>query len=68
MKDAGIEPIITLYHFDLPQALQDKYGGWTSDKVVPDFVKYAETAMKELGPYAKTWLTFNEPKNACFLA
>ena len=66
-KDAGIDILVTLYHFDLPQALQEKYGGWADEKVVADFTAYAKAAMKELGPYVRTWLTFNEPKNGCFL-
>lgn len=65
--DAGIDILLTLYHFDLPNALQEKYGGWTDERIVDDFVAYAKTAFKEFGPYVKTWLTFNEPKNGCFL-
>jgi len=65
--DAGIDVLVTLYHFDLPQALQARYGGWADERVVADFTAYAKTAMRELGPYVRTWLTFNEPKNGCFL-
>ena len=66
-KEAGIDILVTLYHFDMPQALQDRYGGWADERVVADFTAYAKAAMTELGPYVRTWLTFNEPKNACFL-
>ena len=56
----GIEPMITLYHWDLPQALQDAYGGWESEHSIDDFVQYAETVFKRLGSKVKYWITFNE--------
>ncbi len=37
-----IEPQLTVFHWDLPQALEDEYGGWLSERIVPDFVNYAE--------------------------
>ena len=39
----GIEPMLTLYHWDLPQALQDEYNGWESRQIIEDFTHYAET-------------------------
>jgi beta-glucosidase/6-phospho-beta-glucosidase/beta-galactosidase len=42
LRAACIEPWVTLYHWDLPQALQDSYGGWTSPRVVEDFAAYTE--------------------------
>ena len=57
---AGIEPYVTLYHWDLPQALQDAYGGWESERSIDDFVQYAETVFKRLGSKVKYWITFNE--------
>ncbi|MCR4777895.1 MAG: glycoside hydrolase family 1 protein, partial [Lachnospiraceae bacterium] len=56
----GIQPVITLYHFDLPQVLQDKYGGWTSRQCIEDFVKYCEVCFKEYGNKVKYFLTINE--------
>ena len=56
----GIEPVITLYHFDLPQALQDKYGGWTDRKCIDDFVRYCEVCFREYGSKVKYFLTINE--------
>lgn len=38
----GIEPFVTLYHWDLPQDLQDEYGGWESEKIVEDFAKVSD--------------------------
>ena len=56
----GINPVITLYHFDLPQVLQDKYGGWTSRQCIEDFVRYCEVCFKEYGSKVKYFLTINE--------
>ena len=46
LKAACIEPYITLYHWDLPQPLQDAYGGWISERIVPDFAAYAEASTR----------------------
>ena len=56
----GIEPVITLYHFDLPDALQKKYGGWASRQCIDDFVRYCEVCFKEYGHKVKYFLTINE--------
>ncbi|PKI44438.1 hypothetical protein CRG98_035170, partial [Punica granatum] len=57
----GIEPYVTLYHWDLPQALEDKYLGWLSPKIIKDFVTFAETCFEKFGDRVKHWITFNEP-------
>ncbi|KAL8122276.1 hypothetical protein AgCh_018861 [Apium graveolens] len=57
----GIKPYVTLYHFDLPQALEDKYQGWLSSQIINDFATYAETCFQEFGDRVKHWITFNEP-------
>lgn len=56
----GIQPIITLYHFDLPLALAKKYNGFASRKVVDLFEKYARTVFERYRDKVKYWFTFNE--------
>jgi 6-phospho-beta-glucosidase len=56
----GIQPIITLYHFDLPLPLAQKYNGFASRKVVDLFDKYVRTVFKRYRNKVKYWLTFNE--------
>src|SRR5699024_10003836 len=56
----GIQPVITLYHFDLPLALAEKYNGFASRKVVDLFEKYARTVFARYKDKVKYWLTFNE--------
>jgi beta-glucosidase len=55
-----ITPHATLYHWDLPQALQDAYGGWASREIVKDFGAYAEATVKRLGDRITHWMTINE--------
>lgn len=58
---AGITPFITLYHWDLPQALQDRQGGWVCRDIAPQFVHYVDVISRRLGDRVKYWATFNEP-------
>ncbi len=60
LLEAGIEPVVTLYHWDLPQALQDE-GGWPSRTTAEAFVEYAELASRTLGDRVAQWITLNEP-------
>ena len=60
LLDHGIEPFITLYHWDLPQALQDE-GGWPVRATAEAYAEYAEIAARKLGDRVKRWMTFNEP-------
>ncbi|CAI9105437.1 OLC1v1004362C1 [Oldenlandia corymbosa var. corymbosa] len=56
----GIEPHVTLYHLDTPQALEDEYKGWLSPKMVRDFTSYADVCFKEFGDRVSHWTTINE--------
>ncbi|GJM74026.1 hypothetical protein HMSSN036_62420 [Paenibacillus macerans] len=56
----GIEPVLTLYHWDLPQALMDEYGGWESRRIIEDFNHYAVTLFKRYGDRVKYWVSLNE--------
>ncbi|MEO6098465.1 MAG: GH1 family beta-glucosidase [Fibrobacteria bacterium] len=55
----GIVPFTTLFHWDLPQTLQDQ-GGWVNRDIVDDFAVYAELVVKRLGDRVKHWMTHNE--------
>ncbi|XP_052201373.1 beta-glucosidase 46 [Diospyros lotus] len=57
----GIQPFVTLTHYDIPQELEDRYGAWLSPKVQDDFRYYADVCFKYFGDRVKYWVTFNEP-------
>jgi beta-glucosidase len=64
---AGILPWLTLYHWDMPQALQEK-GGWTDRDTVARFLEYAGTMHDALGDRVTVWTTLNEPWCSSFLS
>ena len=66
LLDAGIEPYITLYHWDLPQALQDM-GGWTNPDMPGYFLEYSKIVMDAFHGRVRKWITLNEPYCAAFL-
>ncbi|WJX71788.1 Beta-glucosidase 12 [Trifolium repens] len=61
LLDKGLQPFITLFHWDLPQTLEEEYGGFLSPNIVNDFRDYAELCFKEFGDRVKHWITLNEP-------
>jgi beta-glucosidase len=66
LLDAAIRPWLTLYHWDLPQALQDR-GGWTVRETADRFTEYALDVHDALGDRVSAWTTLNEPWCAAFL-
>ncbi|HEX2864764.1 MAG TPA: GH1 family beta-glucosidase [Deinococcales bacterium] len=66
LLERGVVPMMTLYHWDLPQALQDE-GGWLNRDTVPAFVEFALAVRRRIGDRVPYWVTVNEPWCAAFL-
>jgi beta-glucosidase len=64
VMSVDVEPWVCLYHWDLPQALEDR-GGWQNRDVASWFADYAHLTVRRLGDRVKHWATFNEPNAAC---
>lgn len=66
LLDAGIEPYVTLYHWDLPQKLQDE-GGWTNRKTAEHFLEYCRLLFDKFRGKVRHWITLNEPWVVSFM-
>ena len=64
LKDAGIEPLVTLYHWDLPMWVYEE-GGWEKEKIVGYYCDYVKVVVEALSEDVTYWMTFNEPQ--CFI-
>jgi beta-glucosidase len=66
LLESGIEPYATLYHWDLPQILQDQQGGWGSRDTAYAFAEYVDIVSRHFGDRIHNWLTLNEPAVTAF--
>ncbi|PAN39058.1 hypothetical protein PAHAL_7G218000 [Panicum hallii] len=57
----GIQPFVTINHFDVPRELEERYGSWLSPEMQEDFTYFADLCFKMFGDRVKHWTTFNEP-------
>ncbi len=60
LLEKGIEPLVTLYHFECPQALVEAFGGWKSRRMIDAYVKYAEVCFTHFKGRIRKWVTVNE--------
>ena len=65
-KKYGIEPLVTISHFDVPMNLVNKYGSWRNRKMIEFYLKYAKTLFETFKGLVRYWITFNEIK--CYIA
>lgn len=66
-KKYGIEPLVTIWHFDTPLYLEEHYGGWNNRRLIDFYVRFATTCFKEYKGLVKYWLTFNEINNTVMM-
>lgn len=64
MKARGIEPLVTLHHYEMPLHISNNYDGWYQRKVIDLFLRYTETVFRRYKNLVKFWLTFNEIDSA----
>ncbi|MDR0902668.1 MAG: family 1 glycosylhydrolase, partial [Opitutaceae bacterium] len=60
LSENGITPWVTMFHWDLPQSLEERFGGWRSRRTVDAFARYADTIVQTLGGRVRHWFTLNE--------
>ncbi|XP_034244905.1 myrosinase 1-like [Thrips palmi] len=65
LLDNGIQPVVTLWHVDLPFSLYEAFGGWNDERIVGYFLSFAVTAFRLFGDRVRTWTTVNEPHMFC---
>ncbi|KAE8738496.1 hypothetical protein FOCC_FOCC016020 [Frankliniella occidentalis] len=65
IKDNGMKPLITMYHFDHPQTYEDEFKGWQSEQMALKFEEYAKFLFEEYGKEVDLWVTMNEPNMYC---
>lgn len=58
----GLEPSVTIHHYDIPQRFEDEFGGWLDRKLIDYYFEYAKVCLEEFGDRVKVWSTINEPK------
>lgn len=63
----GIQPVVTLSHFEMPYHLVQAYGGWRSRRMIEFFVRFSSTVMERYKDKVKYWMTFNEINNQMML-
>ncbi|XP_035287510.1 klotho [Anguilla anguilla] len=61
LKEIGVQPVVTLYHWDLPDVLQRRYGGWSNPILVDLFEDYADFCFETFGDDVKFWITIDNP-------
>ncbi|PKA52124.1 Beta-glucosidase 24 [Apostasia shenzhenica] len=65
LLDHGIEPFVTLFHWDVPQKLENEYGGFLSKRIVEDYKNFVDVCFENFGDKVKHWITVNEPLTFC---
>ncbi|KAE8739823.1 hypothetical protein FOCC_FOCC014673, partial [Frankliniella occidentalis] len=65
LKKYNMEPMVTLFHFDYPQTLEDDFGGWLGAEMQDEFAAYSDFLFQEYGSKVKHWLTINEAAFYC---
>ncbi|PKA54141.1 Beta-glucosidase 24 [Apostasia shenzhenica] len=65
LLDHQIEPFVTIFHWDMPQKLEDEYGGFLNERIVLDYKQFAKICFDNFGDKVQNWITLNEPLSFC---